>query len=94
MAGRLTEYTGINPLTINQVLYSERSKPKYNHPLLKALEIEESSVLIDRNHNPLRYERGDAWTDIAVLHPNTIYIDGRPNWLFNSIYDRIGMILC
>lgn len=30
MAGRLAEYTGINPLTIDQVAYSEKSNPKYN----------------------------------------------------------------
>lgn len=84
MAGRLTEYTGINPLTINQVMYSEKSKSEYNHPLLKALEIKESSVIIDKDNKPLRYERGNAWTDIAVFHPNTIYIDGRPNWVFEN----------
>lgn len=84
MAGRLTEYTGINPLTINQVLYSERSKPEYNHPLLKALNITEPSVIIDEDNNPLKYQRGEAWTDIAVFHPNTKYTNDRPNWLFEN----------
>ncbi len=84
MAGRLTEYTGINPLTINQVVYSEKSKPEYSHPLLKALDIKESSVIVDKDNKPLNYERGQAWTDIAVLHPNTEYIDDRPNWLFEN----------
>ena len=93
MAGRLTEYTGINPLTINQVLYSEKSNPKYNHPLLKALKIEESSVIIDKNNNPLKYERGDAWTDIAVFHPNTKYIDDRPNWLFENSNEKVSIKL-
>ena len=59
MAGRLKEYTGINPLTINQVAYSEKSTSKYNHPLLKALNIKESSVIIDRDNNALKYERGE-----------------------------------
>ncbi|MGJ3234173.1 hypothetical protein [Marivirga sp.] len=84
MAGRLTEYTGINPLTINQVEYSERSKAKFNHPLLKAFNIKESSVLIDDDNHPLKYERRDAWADIAVLHPNTKYVNNRPNWLFEN----------
>lgn len=83
MAGRITEYTGINPLTINQVVYSEKGNPAYNHPLLKALTIKESSVIIDTLQNPLKYERGEAWSDIAVFHPNTTYINGRPNWLFD-----------
>ena len=93
MAGRLSEYTKINPLTINQVLYSEKSKPEYNHPLLKAIDIKESSVLIDKDNNPLKYERGSAWTDIAVFHPNTNYIDGRPNWLFENGNKKVSINL-
>ncbi|WP_339700902.1 hypothetical protein [uncultured Marixanthomonas sp.] len=84
MASRLTEYTGINPLTINQASYSERSRPELNHPFLKALNFNESSILIDNKNNPLRYEREDAWADIAVFHPNTEYINNRPNWLFEN----------
>ena len=92
MAGRLTEYTGINPLTINQVVYSEKSKPEFNHPFLKAVNIEESSILID-NNNPLKYERGEAWTDIAVFHPNTEYIDNRSNWLFENDNENVSITL-
>jgi hypothetical protein len=84
MAGRLTEYTGLNPFTINQVEYSEKSKSEYNNPLLKALNIEESSILVDKNDTPFKYERGEAWSDIAVFHPNTTYINNRPNWLFKN----------
>ncbi len=84
MASRLNEYTGINPLTINQVAYSEKSKPEFNHPLLKALNIKESSIVIDKDNNPLKYKREKAWTDIAVFHPNTEYINNRPNWLFEN----------
>jgi len=84
MAGRLTEYTGINPLTINQVVYSEKSKSEFNHPLLKALNIQESSVIIDKENTPLKYTRRNAWADIAVFHPNTKYINNRPDWLFEN----------
>lgn len=82
MAGRITEFTGINPLTINQVAYSERSKPELNHPLLKALAITESSVIIDKDNTPYQYKRREAWADIAVFHPQTTYINNRPHWLF------------
>lgn len=82
MAGRLTEYTNINPLTIHQVIYSEKSTPKYNHPLRKALKIEEPTILIDENNKPLGYKTGEMWTDIAIFYPNTKYIENRPNWLF------------
>ncbi len=93
MAGRLTEYTSINPLTINQVVYSEKSKPEFNNPLLKALNITESSIIIDKDNNPLRYERGEAWTDIAVFHPNTEYVDNRPNWLFKNNNENVSILL-
>jgi hypothetical protein len=84
MAGRLYEFTGINPLTINQTKNSERSNPKLNNPLLKALNLNEPSVLLNKNGKPLKYIRREAFTDIAVLHPITKYLNGRPNWLFDS----------
>lgn len=93
MAGRLTEYTGINPLTINQVVYSEKSQPEFNNPLLKALNIQESSIVLDSTNNPLKYERGEAWTDIAVFHPNTTYVDNRPNWLFKNGNENVSISL-
>ncbi len=82
MAGRLTEYTAIDPFTINQVAYSERSKPEFNHPLLKALNATEPSVIIDKENHPLKYTRGEAWADIAVFHPQTTYKQDRPHWIF------------
>ncbi len=93
MAERLTEYTGINPLTINQVVYSEKSNPNFNHPLLKAIEIEESTILIDNDNNPLKYQQGKAYTDIAVFHPNTTYINNRPNWLFGNGNKNVPIML-
>lgn len=84
MAGRLKEYTGIDPLTINQVMYSERGNSKYNHPMLKAFDIKESSILTDKNNQPFKHTRREAWSDLAVFHPKTTYIDNRPNWLFSN----------
>jgi|TARA_B110000238_G_scaffold65275_1_gene71754 hypothetical protein len=84
MAGRLTEYTGINPFTINQTIYTEKSKSEYNHPLLKSLNLTESSILLEKNNEPYKYERGESWTDVAVFHPNTEYINNRPKWLFEN----------
>lgn len=91
MAGRLEEFTGINPFTINQTTYSERSKPEMNHPLLKALKIKESTVLLDTGNNPLKHRQVDAYTDIAVLHPNTKYEDNRPNWLFKNDNKKVKL---
>jgi len=84
MAGRLAQFTGVNPLTINQVAYTEKSEPKFNHPLLKAMQVKEPIVLLDKEYKPFRYERDKSWTDIAVLHPNSVYKNGRPSWLFGN----------
>ena len=84
MAGRIKEYTGLDPLTIDQTIYSERSTPELNKPFLNALEVKETAVLLDKDNKPYRYERGATWADIAVFHPNTTYIDNRPNWLFSN----------
>ncbi|MTI39415.1 hypothetical protein [Fulvivirga lutimaris] len=84
MAGRLSEYTGVDPLTINQVVYSEKSKPEFNPNLLQALDMKESVVLLDKNNAPLKYTRGEGWTDLMVLHPTSEYIDNRPVWLFEN----------
>lgn len=93
MAARLAEYTGIDPLTINQVAYSEKGVPKYNDPLLKALAVKESSVILDQNNKPYKYERGEAYTDIAVFHPNTDYINNRPSWLFENENQNVTIAL-
>ncbi|TVZ15503.1 hypothetical protein [Maribacter sp. MAR_2009_72] len=93
MAGRLTEFTGIDPLTIYQVYYSEKSKPEFNHPLLKALDLKESTVLIDGDGSPMKYEYGESFSDVAVLQPNTTYENGRPNWLFSNENKAINLQL-
>jgi len=93
MAERLKEYSGINPLTINQVAYSEKSKSKFNSPILKAMNITESSVFVDNNNNPFKYQRDEAYADIAVFHPNTEYIDNRPKWLFDYGNENVSISL-
>lgn len=93
MAGRLQEFTGINPLTIDQVLFSEKDNESLNHPLLKAVELRASSVLVDKNNNSLKYKRGEASTDISVFHPNTKYVDKRPEWLFQNGHKRVSINL-
>lgn len=93
MAERLKEYTGIDPLTINQVAYSERGNTKFNRPLLKAMDIKEPTVLVDKKQKAFQYKRRKTYTDIAVFHPNTQYINERPNWLFNDKNKEISITL-
>ncbi|CAL2102711.1 conserved protein of unknown function [Tenacibaculum sp. 190130A14a] len=69
MAGRIKEFTGVDPLTVNQTQFSERGEERYNHPMLKALQVKESSVLKNKHDSIVGYTRRNSWTDIAVLHP-------------------------
>lgn len=84
MAGRLKEYTGIDPLTINQVMFSQKSDPKFNHPLLKVFDVQEPSILLNRKNSPYYYKEGKAWSDLAVFKPKTTYSKGRPSWLLKN----------
>lgn len=84
MAARLTEYTGINPLTIDQISFSEKRTSKFNKPLLKALNITEPTVILDKNNTSYKEEKNDGWRDISLFHPITNYVNGRPNWLFKN----------
>ncbi len=93
MAGRLQEFTGLDPLTINQVVYSEKSDSKFNHPLQKTIAPTGPTVLIDKNNEPFRFTRGNAWTDIAVFHSNTHYELNRPHWLFTNQNQKVHIEL-
>lgn len=84
MAQRLKEFTGIDPLTISQTSYTERGNPKFNHPLLKAFDINESTVLLDQDDKAFQHKQNGAYADLAVFHPNTEYINNRPKWLFEN----------
>lgn len=84
LAERLHKLTGLNPLTVDQVYYSEKSKGAYRSPIFKALKTENPSVLIDNNDNPFAYKKGNSWMDIVVFHPNARYTDNRPNWLIQN----------
>ena len=84
MAGRLFEFTGIDPLTINQIEFTEKSELKYSHPLLQKLELTNSSVFVDEGEGAYRLESNRDWFDIMVFHPFTKYEKGRPSWLLKN----------
>src|SRR5690606_31930657 len=77
----------------NQEVYSEKSHPKFNHPILKAFNIKEPTILVDENNNPFKYEQGEAYTDIAVFHPDTEYINDRPQWIFKDGNENVSINL-
>lgn len=79
MAGRLTEFTGIDPLTIDQTKYSEKSKKEYEDPYYQLTDVYEPSVFISNDSIFGKYKEG-TWFDIAVFHPRTKDFD-RPKWM-------------
>lgn len=81
MAGRLKEYTGIDPLTIDQVKYTERSKAEYGHYFLYATEERQPFVVIDQKQQVFNGLSEPKQTDIVVIHPITMYHHHRPDWL-------------
>lgn len=82
MAGRLTEFTGINPFTIGQVRYSERGDPKLNQPYIQITNVAYPAILIDTDGNAFNGPINNTQkVDCAVIHPITKYKNERPDWL-------------
>ena len=83
MAHFLREFTGFDPLTIEQTVYSERSRPELEHPLrTRARELdllgEAAIVLVDSEGQPIRPHKA---VDLAVFGVSTRYANGRPTWM-------------
>lgn len=91
MAGWLKELTGIDPLTIDQLKNAEESKPEYNTALFNALNLENSSVLVDNKGVAMGFAQNQVYADIAVIHTPTKYINSRPTWLFQSDTKNLEM---
>jgi hypothetical protein len=81
MAGRLKEYSNIDPLTIDQVKFSEKSRPEYSHYFVSATKTRNAFVLIDDDNKPFNGISEPKQTDITVIHPLSVYENERPNWL-------------
>lgn len=80
MAKYLKEKIGIDPLTIYQDNFTEKFIES-EHLLLKNIKVDEPSVFVHKTGQIVSITEN---VDIEVIHPKTIYVDGRPNWLFNS----------
>ena len=83
MAYFLRQLTGLDPLTIDQTEFSERSMGEHEHPLRVAarrrgLLGNEAVVLLDSRGEPVR--PGNA-VDLGVFGLITRYADGRPMWM-------------
>ncbi|MEQ8763918.1 MAG: hypothetical protein RL885_08325 [Planctomycetota bacterium] len=83
MAQVLKERTGIDPLTIDQTLMSEHSRPTLEHPLYRYIAdemgIEQATVFL-REEEPWTAQPGRR--DVTVFHPRSALESGRPTWLW------------
>ncbi|QBJ86513.1 hypothetical protein DDI74_09680 [Chryseobacterium gleum] len=84
MAGRLSDLTGINPFTVDQTQFSEKSNLKYNEPLLRLVNNNVPVVLKDQNEGIYNDSAKELYTDIKIIHPVTKYIKGRPDWMLGE----------
>lgn len=84
MAGRLKEYTGIDPFTINQEEMMEKSHPKFENPFFKLSNHNEPVVYIDTIGRIFNGSQTSGNYDVSVFHPRTNFIQGRPDWLLSE----------
>lgn len=83
MAGRVKEYTQMDPFTIDQVLVSEKSDKINNHPFISMVDKTFPVMMVDERGNLFNGKKGSDQVDCVIIHPATQYINGRPDWLLN-----------
>ena len=83
MAGRLKEFTGIDPFTIDQQQWTELSDPTKEAPLYKLMTPKKPSVYVNAVGKAYPATAA-ARTDVQVVHPRTTYRHGRPTWLYRD----------
>lgn len=84
LAGRLKEFTGEDPLTINQTQYYERSQSIYEDSIFQHVNVDAPMVLLNKNGESFDVEKNTEWYDVFVFHPRTKYIDGFPSWIVQT----------
>ncbi len=85
MAKHLKKLSGIDPLTINQVLLTEKNGGGDEHPNYRKFLLSESSVFVNSNGEALN-EKSKYFhlQDILVYHPPTVFLNNRPKWLYRN----------
>lgn len=84
MAGRLNEFSGINPLTINQSDFTESENKPFEDPLYQNLDPINTSVYLDSMGESYKYELAPHYFDIMIFHARTKMKNNRPDWVFHS----------
>ncbi len=81
MAGRLKEYTHIDPFTIDQVAYSPKGDTKYNSPYISLTHANMPVIMVAADGKTFNGPEGTDRTDCRIIHPVEQLKDGRATWL-------------
>lgn len=98
MAGRLYEYTGINPFTIDQIRLTEHSSDEFQSPLWNLINLDYYSMFVDSMGQTFANLQGEKRYDARVYLPKTKWLHGRPHWAFENnrtpyfIKEKINLI--
>jgi hypothetical protein len=86
LARKLNDLMGIDPLTIDQVKFSEKSAPEFEHQdyenVLSNFTSKEPLVLLDKQ-NQLYSSEPNKW-DVTVVSPRTSYTINKPAWMIKD----------
>lgn len=82
MAMFLKEYSGIDPLTIDQAEWH----PYFSLNPVKVKNRKKAIVLYSNKNGYYRTIKGEQRVDMTVLSPDNTLIHNRPHWLFDEIY--------
>lgn len=84
MAERLKEYTGIDPFTIDQTQYSEKSLPATTSPLVTKTGLPYPAVLINKKGEPFQGQKKEYHTDAVILGVEAKYRHNKPAWMLTK----------
>lgn len=93
MAGRIKEYSGIDPFTINQVILTEHFHREKENPYFRMVDtLKQASVFVNKGGALFNGPEGSSQYDVRLSQPRTAYINGRPNWMLMNEERSIYMI--
>lgn len=81
MAGRVNDLTGINPFTIDQIPGSEKGDLKFNSPYIQIANSKKPVIMVNSKNKTYNGEINNNKADCRIIHPVSIYNNGRADWL-------------
>ncbi|GAA4310595.1 hypothetical protein [Nibribacter koreensis] len=83
MAGRLKEFTGLDPFTVDQESLTPTSAPRFDEPFLQLSKVPYPAVYFNKTTKaPFTGTGSERTVDVVVVHPKTKRINGRPHWVW------------